>query len=383
MLLALCTLLHADVYDLNDAGVTLDLPKGWAPSVWTDYELRATNAEGNVALLVWYEAFQPVVDEDTVKSWAARYRTRIEAEKVKNVRMESAVVAEVGSRATGRVEMRFNFDRVGAKGVMYAAGFAGEGKTLHVATYGDAGVAAKVEQGLEVVLDRLKLDKPPMALPEGPLKGVPGVEVVLPAGWRGYLPGKEAEAVSSLVALTGEYDEKLCVRGARPNVDSTGSVIVICQRSWQLGLFDEASATDVEKSIRTLLYGKAADKVPVGSTIELPDRLGIALSPEANKYDLRTLVVPYDQGWLVGTAVGQQGTGDQIGDALRATFTSLSYSGPDDGKPAWSTGQQALHLLSYKPWHPAVLVPLFFVMGAFALVVRVVLRKPAAPADSY
>lgn len=370
--LTLCAL--AARYDMKDVGITLDLPDRWESRQWSDLDFTGRSPDGNVVLKVWFTPWQTEVTEANANGWAAHYREKLEDDKAKNVRMEKVSMGQVQGQPAARVEMRFAQE--GVKGVYYATAFATEGRIAHIAAFGVAERAAQVEATLNGVLEKIKVDRMPADLASlmKPLVSPLGVTLSPPTGWRAPLDA-EAKDLETLAGTVGETDIGRCSALVHPLPSTQAELMLFCGRDWSIGVLDDASFADQEPVMRGLLFGKAATEVKPGVPLALSDRTGVWLAPEVAKNDLRVAMIPYDRGVLLGWAVGPNGSAEALDQALRATVEGISYQGPDNGLPAHGLGTTFLHLLSYKPWHPAILGSAFGGLVVLVGLARLIFRS--------
>lgn len=382
MLLALLSLAYAESYALNDAGVTLDLPPGWDMTRWSDWDFKARAPDGGVALEVWTTPWQIAADEEAAKGFAALYRTKLDEMRGEDVTMRRAAAAPIGGRATARVDLTFAFEEKGPKGVAFAAAFPAEGKVVHAMTIAAAPNAAKAERALLQVLERLTVQKPPADVSSlgGELKSGQGFTATLPAGWRAPLPAERGEIAGAIGDFAPPKIDA-CATAVRPLPAGGADLMLLCGEEWPLGIVDERSFADQEALLKQRLFGKAAEKVPPAEPIPAKDRTGFLLEPLVPARDLRMAVLPYDRGTVVGWAVGPEGQGSYLEEALRATVIGLSYEGPEGGRPKHDAGAVLVHTLTYDPFHPGVLccagAGLAFVGGLAVLI----FRRKAPPPD--
>ncbi|MES2644970.1 MAG: hypothetical protein V4850_36120 [Myxococcota bacterium] len=374
---------HAEVYALNDAGVTLDMPAGWEMTRWSDWDWKGKTGDGGVAVEVWYTPFQIAITKDAAERWAGVYGDKLEDMRAVSVLRDTVSIAELRGRPTARTTMRFSFEKGGPKGVMEVAAFPVEGKVMHVAMLAAAQNAGRATSALDTVLERLTVQKPAAEILAlgGPATTALGFSATLPGGWRRPLPIEEPDADKALAAIgIGPKDPSACLRAIRPSPAGEVDLILFCGESWKMGILDEDSFPAEETLLKQRFFGKAADKVPAAIPLERGDRLGILLAPEVSGKALRIAAMPYDRGTIVAWGVGEPDSAAELESAIRATTASFTFEGPDGGASIHEMGEWIVHTLTYQPFHPAVL-------GAGALFVGVlggfgwlVFRKPK-PAD--
>ncbi len=363
---------QAQTYDMNDAGLVLDLP-GWEAAGWSDWDFRGTHRDGPVAISVWYTAWQPEITEEAIRTNAVHLTRRIESlEHAKNARVEELKIGEVSGRPTGLLTIRFNFDRVGAPGILYGASFAADGKMIHVAVYGPAAADAKIRAARTRVLSTLKQTKPPAATSAEPLTA-PWGSVPLPPGWRAPLPA-EAKDLAELTKSTGEVHPEQCAQAVRPEPPDGAALLLLCSRDWHFGVLDEASFPTLEPSFRAKLYGKGAEKVQPGRLYPLPDRTAVIFSPNLSGHTLRTALVPYADQILDVKLIGPAGSGEAVEASLQKVISGIAWSGPDKGAPVYTAGETLMHGMSYNPFHPLKLICVGIGLVSVAGIARRVLK---------
>ena len=345
---------EAQTYDMNDAGLVLELP-GWDAAGWSDWDFRGTHRDGPMAISVWYTAWQSEITEEVIRTNAVHYTRRLEGqEHAKNARVEELKIEDVGGRPTGLLTVRFNFDRVGALGVLYGASFAAEGKLIHVAVYGPAGADAKLRAARSRALSTLKQTKPPAALSAEPLSA-PWGSVPLPPGWRAPLPA-EAKDLAELTRSTGEVHPEQCLQAVHPEPPDGAALLLLCSRDWHFGVLDAQSFPTLEPSFRAKLYGKGAEKVQPGRLYPMPDRTAVIFSPNLSGHTLRTALVPYADQILDVKLIGPAGGGDAIDATLQKVITGITWGGPEKGAPVYTAGEQVVYGMNYNPFHPLKLI---------------------------
>lgn len=358
-------------YDMNDVGVVIDLP-GWESLRWSDESFRGTNKAGPMAIEVWYTPWQLPVDKETAKDLGVVYRSRLESvEHANNARVEDMAVEEVGGRPTALSTLRFNFDRVGAKGILEGASFAGDGRMVHLIVYGPLEAAGKIRAARQQILESLKQNKPAAALDTNPLKAPFGA-ISLPSGWRAPLPSENVEELSK---TTGEADPSKCVSIVRPHAVLKPDLLLLCPRDWHFGVLDKDSFPELEPQFRAKLYGKAAEKVEAGRLLTLADRSAVTYAPRMADYDLRVTLLPYENKVLQISALGVTGQAEELETAVNTTLSSVAWSGADGGKPAYTTGETLVHGVKYNPFHPLKLLCIAIGLGGVGLLARRVLGR--------
>lgn len=351
-------LAHAEAYALADAGITLDLPASWEMTRWSDWDFKGRTGDGGVAIEVWYTMFQAPVDKTFAEQWAGLYAEKLDDMRAVGVRREAMSIAEVHGRTTARTTMRFALEKGGPKGAMFVAAFPVDGKVMHIATFAVGPNVAKAEEAHKTLLVKLSVQKPPadLAALGGTVTTELGFTAILPDGWRRPLPSEEEEANKALTDVgLGPKDPSACLHAIHPRPTGVADLMLFCAEDWKTGILDELSFADRERLVRERFFGKAAEKIPVATKLERSDRLGFLLAPQINGHELRVAAMPYDRGTVVAWAVGEPGSGEVLTSAVRATAMSLSFSGPNGGASVHEAGEWIVHVLTYDPFHPAVL----------------------------
>ena len=370
---------HADPQALPDVGVTLDIPAGWEMTRWSNWDWKGKTADGSVAVDVWATPFQVPVTKEAAVAWAGLYTERLDDMRAVGILRDSVAIEEIAARPTARTTMHFAFDQGGPKGVMLVAAFAVEGQMIHVSTLAAGPNAGRAKAALDALLTRLTVDKPAADLSTlgGPATTTLGFTPTLPDGWRRPLPVEDAYVSDAAAAiLIGPKDPAACLHAVRPRPSGEADVLLFCGETWKLGIVDEDSFADAEKALKARFFGKAADKIPDGTQLARAERLGILLAPEINGKDLRIGALPYDRGTVVVWGIGEPGTGAELESAVRGTAASLSFDGPDGGASVHDMGEWLVHMLTYEPFHPAIVGSGVLFCGILAGFGWLVFRKP-------
>lgn len=375
LLLPLLAPAHAEPYALAEAGITLNLPAGWEMTRWSDWDFRGKHSAG-MALEVWYSPWQLPLDGSLGPALQKQYADHLEEQRAGEVTVTpGSSPVTMGEVEVISTAMRFKFDRTGPNGVAYAAAFPAEGKLMHIVVYAPASNAARASSAVEALVSRLSIEKPPADLTAttGPQTSPLGFTVALPAGWRVPLESERSEALA-LVKETPISKPKDCFVAAHPDMNGAASAMFLCQESWRLGILDEYSFEEEGGRLKDLIFAKAAAAIPAPDPVETKDRMGVVFRPSTKDHDLSMGVLPYDRGQVVAWVVGPSGTSEALENTLRKTFTDLTFAGPDNGKPPYGPGEWVVHTLTYRPFHPAVLlcvgIALLFVGGLGFLVFR-------------
>lgn len=375
MLLAALSVALAEPYALADAGITFELPPAWEMREWSDWDFKGRSADASVALEAWYTPFQQGLSPAGAKEFAGLYSGKIAAMRGVDPEMEKVEIVTIVGRQTARTDMKFSFDKKGAKGVLYAAAFPVDGKVMHVITYAAASNAGRAEKALSAIVERITVQKPPADLSGlgGTLPTELGFSATLPEQWRRPLPSEEGD-ISGMLAGIGPKDPAKCGQAVRPYADGTADLMLLCDEDWHVGIVDADSFEDEQNLLKGNLFGKAADKVPKADPIQTKDRMGFLLRPEINGKDMRLAVMSYDRGAAVGWVIGPSGHASYLEEVARATMSGLTFTGPNGGLPEHEIGAVVVHTLTYNPLHPGVLccvgATLMFLGGVAVLVFR-------------
>ncbi len=363
----------AEPYALAVAGITVNLPRGYQMTRWSDYDLNA-KADGLV-LDIWYTPWQMAVPVGAVLQ-------PIYLDHLKDQHARQPVVAPgvAGEGAASWVHTRASFDLDGGgKAVAHFAAFAADGKVVHVGIYGAANSDRKAAADLVALVNSMKLDLPPVALSSDPVASAKaGFSVKPAAGWRAVL-ASERDNAESLLGHTGAGKLQDCVLLAAPTTDGAGAaVLAACPQTWQVGFADDSSFADDALTLRSLVFAKAASKIPEAEKVELKDRNAMLFRPTMNDYALRFAAVSYGKGAVSIWAIGPESDADTLEQGVKETLSGLTFTGPDNGLAEHAMGDIVFHALSYNP----------LVMGAAGLMVASVFgglgfllfRKPAVSA---
>lgn len=363
----------AEPYALAVAGITVNLPRGYEMTRWSDYDL---NAKGDGSVLdIWYTPWQAKPPVGT--AFQALYVAHLQDQHVKDPAVLPGVAGE-GGASWVHTRATFSLDG-GGKGVAHFAAFAADGKIIHIGIYGGANADRKAGADLANLVNTLKIDLPAAAISTEPVvAGAAGFTVKPPEGWRAVL-ASERENAESLLGRTGAGKLTDCVLLAAPTADAQeASVLATCPQTWQLGFADDSSFADDARLLRSLVFAKAASKIPEAEKVMLKDRNAMLFRPTMNDYALRFAAVSYAQGAVSTWAIGPEKDADTLEKGVKDTLSGLTFEGPDNGLAAHAMGDIVFHELNYNP----------LVMGAAGLMVLGVLgglgflmfRKPAANA---
>ena len=372
MLLAALTLsaaLHAEPYAMNDVGATLELPRGWEMTRWSDWDFKAKSGDGLVHLFLWSTPFQVEVSDEAARAWADRvYVKDLEREGFEDVAVRSATVERVNGRDTAHAILDFKLAGTRMAGVMHAMAFTGPGQVIHVRVVSAARAESAAESALRTMVETLEISKGPLPT-EGPeVESAAGFAATLPAGWRLPLT-TEMDAVRAITKKVGE--EKLapedCWVAMRPPPVGEPDVLLTCRAVLYLGPVDEYSFAGVEPEVRERFFGAVDPPVPAAEPVTVGDRTGFYFKPPREEQPVRLAVAPFEgrlvmMTWGLGSGLDPAG----LDAAMHELLPTVRFTGPDGGKPVIGVDKWASYYLSYRPTSPVVLGPAF---GLLALVV--------------
>ncbi len=369
-LLTLSSPAHAEPYVMAGAGITMNLPRGWEMTRWSDWDFKA-KADG-LALDLWYTPWQ--VDAPVGTVLQPIYLAHLKDQSAKN----PAVLPGIAGAAPGHwVHTRATFDLDGGgKAVAHFAAIPGDGKVLHIGIYAAASADHRASDDLDAIVHGLKIDAPPAKLNttavDAPDKNF---TVKPPEGWREVLKS-ERDNAESLMGKTGAGKLDGCVLLAAPTVDGNeASVLAACPQKWQLGFADDASFADDAMTLRSLVFGKAAEKIPVADKIALPDRNAMLFRPTINDYALRFAALPYDEGAISIWGIAPESAADALEAGVKATLSGLTFPGPENGLAQHALGDLVYHELSYDPL--VMGISGLSVVGALGTLGFLLFRKPS------
>lgn len=360
-------------YDLVEAGITVNLPRGWEMTRWSDWDFKG-KADG-LMLEIWTTPWQ--VDVPVGTALQPLYLEHLEDQRAKDPAVLPGIAGPGGKTAWVQTRATFGLDG-GGKAIAYFAAFPTDGKVVHIGMYGGANTDRRASADMEALVNTLRVTKPAVKISGEPVAAGKdaGFSVKASEGWRGVLASERAEA-ESLLGKTGAGKLEACALLVAPTPTGSASVLAACPQTWQLGFADDASFADDAGTLRALVFGKAAASIPDAEKVELADRNAMLFRPTMNDYALRFATVPYEKGAVSIWAIGSQDQGDVLEAGLKSTLSGLQFSGPENGLAQHAMGAVVFHALSYDP----------LVMGGAGVMVLGVIgglgallfRKPSAP----
>ena len=367
-------------YPMNDAGITLTLPKGWEMTRWSDWDFKAKGGDG-LLFNVSTTSYQVPVTPETVKAWAEQDASDMKKQGFSDAVVVSATVEQVHGRPTGRVQLALKpDDGRPLRAVYYGADFEGAGQVIHLYAIGLTRFDDRVKGTIDDVLDKLTLDKAPEKDAGPTVSTKAGFSATLPAGWRAPFP-EEMDAVTALTAKVGE--DKLnpddCWVALLPPAVGDADLIVTCHTGLYLGPIDEHSAEGEEPGVRDHFFGKVTPPVPAGQAVPIGDRTGLYFRPSVEGVPpLRLAVAPYGGGEvMISWGLGSHLDGAGMDAAMMGMLPTVKFTGPDGGKPQIGLDRWLSYYLRYRTFSPMVLGPFVLMLGAFVGLLRLLRKKPA------
>jgi hypothetical protein len=339
---------------LGDLGVKID-PAGWHMDRWSDWDFRATSADGTVILGVWATPLQTPIGSDAA-AWGPAIEAKLVEFGARDPKIGGTRV-DAGPPPTARVEYTFDLPG-GAKGVAFAATREIAGQDLQLVAMTRAPTGARAKTLLESTLAKLEMRKPPLPAPKGPLE-VGGHAIPAPEGWRKPL---EAEADTVLAEVTAIGGEELTGCGwlFHPVPGQKPGILLVCPSRQHFGVLDALTVDDVAAEVAPHLFGKAAP--PPASFLQLPDRGALVWKVPVAGKGLRMALVP------VGTTAMRVWAAAPADDAaldaaLKDALTGATWAAPHE--LVWT--EQASYYLNYQPLSPQVLCPVTGVLCPLGL----------------
>jgi hypothetical protein len=115
--------------------------------------------------------------------------------------------------------------------------------------------------------------------------------------------------------------------------------------------------------------------------ITVGDRTGGLFRPRDGDNPIRLLVAPFDGG-LVATYMRAASLDASAADAaMNALASTVTFTGPDGGKPLIRPDRWVGYYLSYRPTHPFVLAPVLLLIGGIVFLAR--RKKSGNPYDDF
>lgn len=381
MLLALLATAHAETsYALAEAGITLQVGPGWHMSRWSDWDFTGRTLDSALFLDVWTTSFQQTPSADSADAWAKMYATRVQdREKLSEVKVEKATVETIAGRPTIRVDLSFALSS-GGRAVSRLAGYALDGKLVHLGVMAAAPNAGRAASTLQRLVEDSPITRPPVDL--GTLGSIASedLDLGLPAGWRAPLPSETSDVSGLFGRLVAEKDAAKCLAAIHPLPGGETDLMLVCPKDWRMPILDEKSFAGVSKEVLANVFGKATEKVPAPEPVALADRTAMLVRPSNV---LRLGIVPWHTEAMVVWVAGQPGHEVELDAAATGAMKGIAFKGADKGAPNHGFGDQLAHTLSYNPTHPLVLASGAVCLAIFGGLVMLIFRKREHHPTSY
>ncbi|MEQ1502641.1 MAG: hypothetical protein ABMB14_10440 [Myxococcota bacterium] len=342
-------------YLLSDHGVRLELPRSkWHMSKWATDAFEGKLEAEPVLIYAWATRVRAPVDNP--EAWAPVYVAKAEDLQGTDLRVTGSSVEEVSGHPWALVDVAFALSSAGGIALRGATTELA-GKNFHVAVVAPARLAKLADRERAQIIRELEFtaEVPPAEL--GGTVSTDRLTTKLPDGWRALEAG-ELDAVTSQLVKLGLEDLTGCWTAIRGHPGNQPDVMVTCSKPLHLGVVDEHSFDEHERTAREKLFGPS---VPIGTAAAMPDRTGMVFTPRDG---LAMGVAPDSDHVAVIWALGQGDVAGPVRAALGATtFASPHATGPGDQLGYW---------VKHRPTSPAVLCPAGCLCGAGALVVGAV-----------
>jgi hypothetical protein len=337
---------EAEKYLLGDLGVKVDLPKGWEPTLWADWELKADSPDRAVALYAWSTAGQTVPAEADLPHYAAHFEEQMGKYGLGNTKATETKLVDMGGTPVVRATLGFTLQ--GGKGTMYAASYAIENNLFHIGVIAANPNAKKASKAFEDILGKLEFRKPPLPVDDGGIVESQGIKVDLPAGWRKPTDYELEEAVVSVANTLPVNNLDGCNFAFHPRGPMPPAILVTCQGGFYMGIVDEFTFADKDRILKPVLFGEAP--VPPAEQIQASDRTAFLYTAELQGKPLIMAVAPYDQGiarmWVTG---GEDA--EFLKASAREAMKGTSFSGEHPAGPEERLG----YWLMYRTTSPQTL----------------------------
>lgn len=352
-------------YTLDHLDVAMTLPDGaWRLRRWSGDALNVDLAHpaGEIRLAAWGTPLQVPIIEG--QSWTPVFAERLE---LATTATPTARLDRIGDRLVALTDLELSGAPPRA---LRGATLEARGSNLHISVAGPASATAAIESVLSGVLASLDGQAPePGAF--GQTIEVPGVELVLPAGWRPRLP-EERRA---------DHGES-CEQAVFPRAAAAPDWLEVCTLPLWLGIVDEHSFGRIEPLVRRAAFED--EPTPSGTALRVGEHLGFVFErgheSEASGASAArrasdqigqvaaVVVVPHAAGATRFELIGRDTDAGQLRSAIRsATFDGPHPASLSDhlGYWLWTRPTPALTLLAGG----------FLAYGAFAM------RRRSNPLD--
>lgn len=370
-LLLSLTLAHAEPYPMADAGVTVNLPRGWTMSRWSDWDFEGKSPDGAMLFKIWLTPYQVDVTDAAAAAWAEADIAAAATEGINDAKLVSSSVETVGGRQVARIKLGFKLDG-GLSGVIHSLAFTSAGQVVHARILTAAKNDPRALGALNEILSAMTMEKTPLPTTGAEVSTSAGFAATLPEGWRAPLT-EELVEVTPLTASLGrdEIKPEECWVAIRPPPTGKADIMLACVGSLFLGPIDDYSFEGEEPLVRAKFFSKIKEEIPAAEKAEVGDRMGFYYRPGDGTHPVRMATAPYGASRLmVLWGVGNQLDGPGLDAAMMATLKSTRFSGDDGGKPQFGIDQRISYFLSYRPTSPVVIGPVVGLLAAIGLIIR-------------
>ena len=341
-------------------------------SRWSDWDFKAKGANGSIMYKLWLTPYQMPISKETGAIFAKEYVDKLGNEGGGDGEVKRTDLKTLGGRQTVISEIHFKAKGGnGAAGVYIGAAFAGAGQVVHSRVISSVRNAKAARSALESTLDTFSLKKAPLTVTSGEVSSGAGFSATLPEGWRTPL-APELPGVLGITSKMWKSDlsKDECFVGVRLERVDEPDVLFACKKFWDGSPVDAYSFSEVETEWREVFFGKAGAELPPGEQVQVGDRVGAIFRPRDGSNPIRLLVAPYDGG-LMATWYRGASANVQAADAVMLGLAStVTFTGPDGGKPLVRPDRWVGYYLSHRPTHPFVLGPVVLIIGVIVTLVR-------------
>ncbi len=387
-----------DGYAMNDVRATVHLPDKWEPlpGGWSDWDFKAKNKDGSIEMRLWYTDFQVESTEAHAEGWVKMHTVRLNKHKAGDVQSTRTEVTERFGRSTLEMDLSFQFDGDGPKGVYQAVAFPAYAKVIHIAMMSNERNAPKAKAAMDHFLETIEIHKGAEDLSGLYGKAQPGAygkdderphfENTLPDGWRIYA-ASEVGPMAELVKKTGQgkLDKNLCWAAFKPTAGTTDpDVMVFCEGGLVLDKVDEYSWSGIEPTVRGKFFGGSSIEVEPAEKFVVGDRLGFLYHPPSRGSENLMAVAPYETGTVM---VGWARAGSKessVSDAFADVLASTRYTGLNGGEqPIGGLGGWFVYSIRYRPTNPLFIGPVVMTFLAFFGILVLLARHRPKELEDY